>query len=1175
MRAAPPGALPAAADGGPGVAPGATPPEAAPPEAAPGPRGAGRAYWQARGIAELALGRFALAVEQDDRPAQRRAFYLLTGYYARTRRIVRTALAAGNEPLFRAALGNLIALHRPLAQMHRAAPAAVPLAVVLDRAARDDLTRDAVVRVLGESPEPLAEATIVERVNGLDLVGEVGPGTVRRHLADLQASGHAVRAGAGYARARRTYTEADVDAASLQSLLGPDLHALLAAGGFRGLSDVEARPAAFRARFAEATPFGPATADLVVEAAATLLDTRPARPSGWHHADLLRSPYPRPYQYEAFAVFRGGGYQGQLVESPTGSGKTMIGMLCIQDWLRTLRPGESVLVAVPTANYQQQWIGELCYRPTGLRLPPELVFAGTPGQLERFQRRTGSHPAVVLVTYAALAQTGSGVGKGGFDVDAIETFLQAANVQYVVLDEVHKVVEDLRSVSADVTRHLVEWLRDGSIRGLIGFSGTAEAYRARFAALGLTLAHSIPLDTLVGYGFVAPFAEFGAPFAHSARERRIRDLLDAYKAHVLDYFRLLGAPRLRRWFAEVPLDERVAVARAVLRMYRGRADGDAAAGRRLTAWETGDDLGIAEAPLVTVLQIARGWPDAELAARAGADPAAFAALRLALEALRTELATLIYLPETVDRLRRPGFATTLDREALLAAPDGPGPAAARAARAADLLATTIAGLYGGLTDWYVRTGEGRVEAIKALIDAERAVRPVSGTIVFDAGKRLRWRAGVTAPGYDGVGGLFAQLLGDGRFTAFAVLSSEMYLTYDADDPLPPRIAAFVTAELMRGDVAAAVFGLVTQGLDLPPDTLAALRREFHPLVDAYAATLEGVRTRRLGEFRRHVLSPFRRAARRLVRGPVGERLRGRLSPRNVHLEGLLTTFFDYAELAEAFRRARVGEVEQVSGARRPFYVVPMPDGRRKQLMYDLTARIVDAETLPVNLVIVSSWARTGWNVIKPNVLIDATATRDVTAWQQLRGRAMRALRTWTNDCYRLLLLLRSEQALDDDDARALAAGVLAPGAGPGAPETAQTRAALAALRDRLLGAGAPGAGGAPAPGRDALAVHLLLGRNKVTHIYELVKATGTARQVEFDRRARVWQRREAIARKHAYEAAVEPFGGALVRGVGHAPLLYHADPRTDLPEDLRSRVVEAIRDRDATVVAGWLAASDR
>jgi hypothetical protein len=406
--------------------------------------------------------------------------------------------------------------------------------VALERAARDDLTRDLVVRVLGESPEPLPEATVVERVNELDVLGTVAPGTVRRCLGDLVASGHAERSPAGFARARRAYTELDVGAASLEALLGPELHARLAADGFRGLSDIEARQDEFRQRFARATSLGPATADLVVEAAATLLDTRPPDPTGWRHEDLLNSPYPRPYQYEAYAVFRGSGYQGHLVEAPTGSGKTMIGMLCIQDWLRALRPGQSILVLVPTANYQQQWIGELCYKPIGLRLPPELVFSGSPNQLERFQRRTGTHPAVVLMTYAALAQTGSGVGKGGFDVDSIETFLQSANIQYVVLDEVHKVVEDLRSVSADVTRQLTEWLRDGSIRGLAGFSGTAEAYRSRFAELGLTLAHSIPLDTLIGYGFVAPFAEFGVPFASSARERRIRDLLDAFKAGVLE-----------------------------------------------------------------------------------------------------------------------------------------------------------------------------------------------------------------------------------------------------------------------------------------------------------------------------------------------------------------------------------------------------------------------------------------------------------------------------------------------------------------------------------------------------------------------------------------------------------------------------------------------------------------
>jgi hypothetical protein len=636
-------------------------------------------YWQAQGIAEITLRRFTMATEQRDNAAQRRAFFALAGYYGRTRRILWSALADGKEPLAQAALRNLVALHRPLTQMHRTAPEIVPLALILDRRARDDLTRDLIVRVLSESPAPLSEATIVGRVNELGILGTIAPAAVRRHLADLNATGHAVRSDAGHVRAGRTYTETDLDSASLQAMCGPDLHGQLAAGGFRRLSDVEARQADFRACFTRVTPFGQGTADLVIEVAATLLDTRPPEPSGWRHADLLNSPFPRPYQYEAYAVFRGGGYQGQLVESPTGSGKTMIGMLCIQDWLRTLRTGQAILVLVPTANYQQQWIGELCFIRIGLRLPPELVFSGTPGQLERFQRRTGSHPAIVLMTYAALAQAGSGVGKGGFDVDSIETFLQAANVQYVALDEVHKVVEDMRSVSADVTRQLVTWLRDGSIRGLIGFSGTAEAYRPRFAALGLTLAHRIPLDTLIGYGFVAPFIELGVPFANSARERRIRDLLDVYKAHVLEYLALLGSERLRRWFAAIPLGDRVAIARDHLRMYRGRADIDEALARRLTAWEQGDSLGIAEVALVLILQIAHGWPDAELARQAEVDPARFEAIRLALDGVRRELAELIYLPATVDRLRLSGFTTALDRDALLALPGEARSAAARAA----------------------------------------------------------------------------------------------------------------------------------------------------------------------------------------------------------------------------------------------------------------------------------------------------------------------------------------------------------------------------------------------------------------------------------------------------------------------------------------------------------------
>jgi hypothetical protein len=102
--------------------------------------------------------------------------------------------------------------------------------------------------------------------------------------------------------------------------------------------------------------------------------------------------------------------------------------MCVQDWLSQLRPGQSILILVPTSNYLQQWAGELCYKSIGLRLSPEMVFSGTPNQLERFQKRTGSHPAILLMTYTALSQAGSAIGKGGFDVDSIEMFLQGANV---------------------------------------------------------------------------------------------------------------------------------------------------------------------------------------------------------------------------------------------------------------------------------------------------------------------------------------------------------------------------------------------------------------------------------------------------------------------------------------------------------------------------------------------------------------------------------------------------------------------------------------------------------------------------------------------------------------------------------------------------------------------------
>src|SRR3954451_24115478 len=85
-----------------------------------------RRYWEAQGLAELVLSEFGAAVERQDQAGQRRAFYRLASYHGRTHRILRTALEGGRSALATAALRNLVALHRPLTYMHRAAPHTVP-----------------------------------------------------------------------------------------------------------------------------------------------------------------------------------------------------------------------------------------------------------------------------------------------------------------------------------------------------------------------------------------------------------------------------------------------------------------------------------------------------------------------------------------------------------------------------------------------------------------------------------------------------------------------------------------------------------------------------------------------------------------------------------------------------------------------------------------------------------------------------------------------------------------------------------------------------------------------------------------------------------------------------------------------------------------------------------------
>ena len=1145
-----------------------------------------RRYWEAQALVELEQPRFAEAEEQSDAARQRSAYYRLGVYHGRTIHILRSALQAGKEPLAQAAMRNLVTLHRAMMQMHRQAPGIVPVALVLDRQDRDEFARDLVVRALQESAEPLDLDSLVLRTNDLDVMG-VARGTVQRHVKDLTAAGHVEIVSerpALFARTQRTYTALDTNAPSLRALVGPELHAELTGAGFGGLSDVSARQSSFREAFTRSTGLGASSAALFTDLVETLLEGRAASASPWTFTDLIGSPYPRPYQYEAYAIFRGYGYSGQLVEAPTGSGKTMIGMMCIQDWLKDLRSGQSILILVPTSNYLQQWTGELCYRPIGLRLSPEMVFSGTPNQLERFQKRAGSHPAVLLMTYTALSQAGSAIGKGGFDVDSIEMFLQGANIQHVILDEVHKVAENLNSVSSDVIRLLLDWLHDGSLRGLIGFTGTAEAYRSRFARLGLQLVYSIPIDELVAAGFVAPFAELGAPFSYSARERRIRDLLDSYKAKTSAFMELVGGEQLRAWFAAIPLDGRVWAGHELLNMYAGRKDWQPALSKRLAEWEAGGSLQLAESKLVTIVQIIRGWTDADLVREAGADDAAFGQLVTEIEAIRAELMALIYQPTTLARLRKPGFTAHLDVEAMRLAFAEATNTASRTEAVKDSLSTTIVGLYDGLSEWYRRVGEGRVETIKAVIEAERATRPVSGIIIFDNARRINWKqaalgSGIAVPGYEGLGGLYAQLLGDPRFTPYAVLSGEQYLPYDEADPLPPRIATFIEQELMQGEIAEAMFSLVTQGLGPVPDlqdSLGRLALRFNALLEQYIPAIRKLRAPRPGEFSRRVLRPLRALIRKLDLGPAGDRLLARLDLRNIHFADLVETFFDYAIIARQFRGARVAELEQASGARRKFFVIPMASGNRKLLMYDLTSRVVDASSLSINVVIVSSWARTGWNVIAPNVLIDATATRDVTAWQQLRGRAIRARRTWTNDCYRLVMALIGSQIQGPVEQDALPEDVLDMlGQVEQQAEVALDRRLLALLaevtpddlRERIMEQGLSHLSAAE---RVGIAVALMRRHNKVTHIFELVKAYGSTTQVEYNRAGRAWQRRENIAAKHEYEVAVNPFSGEKLPGVEHAPLIYAQDPRSDVPAELQQHLARAIDGTDDRIVSGWL-----
>ena len=167
----------------------------------------------------------------------------------------------------------------------------------------------------------------------------------------------------------------------------------------------------------------------------------------------------------------------------------------------------------------------------------------------------------------------------------------------IILDEVHKVAADTVSSAADVTRVFREWLRMAVCRP-DRILGHTDGIEPQLHSLGLELAYVMPTSELIGQGWVAPFAEFGAPFNYSEREREAALRIDEYKALVRAYLRRIGAEKSRGWFAAIPLVERLRIAarrrvcRPAGRRYLIQA--------RMTVGETGGDLGLGEAMLVGI-----------------------------------------------------------------------------------------------------------------------------------------------------------------------------------------------------------------------------------------------------------------------------------------------------------------------------------------------------------------------------------------------------------------------------------------------------------------------------------------------------------------------------------------------------------------------------------------------
>jgi hypothetical protein len=208
---------------------------------------------------------------------------------------------------------------------------------------------------------------------------------------------------------------------------------------------------------------------------------------------------------------------------------------------------------------------------------------------------------------------------------------------------------------------------------------------------------------------------------------------------------------------------------------------------------------------------------------------------------------------------------------------------------------------------------------------------------------------------------------------------------------------------------------------------------------------------------------------------------------------------------------------------------------------------------------------------------------------------MRARRSWNKDAYEAMMLLLGTQIHEAEEAaKVLPADFIVPDdLQPKVEYTADldenTKALLmevhtstkdqldaetpgtAKPRDRLLGKIKKGnLDNFTEAEKEQLAIELMLAKNKVTHIFELVKAYGSTTQVRLDRVSGQWRRKGNIALKHIHEYSVSPLSGEYGPGEAHAPMIYFGDPRENLPSKLKRHMIKELKGRDPLIVNGWI-----